>query len=210
MKPRLILALVIAISFLLAFVGTAKATPIAHLTLQSQPGDFIGQGGNFDITYTPTNSQFFLTSTSSSAFLTFLLGTPTFGSDNTFTDLSFATNQLGIPLQPGSYFDAQRAASAAPGHPGLDVSFQNRGCFTITGNFTVQTAQFTAGGTAVDRFAATFEQHCEGATPALFGSFFFDSDPTRIPEPASIFLAGAALFLFAFVKRPSANKPMLR
>jgi hypothetical protein len=219
MKPRLILALVIAISFLLVFGGTAKATPIAHLTLQGQPGDFIAGGLNFDFTYTPLNSQLFAaqirrTIPSGPAEIDFILGTVTSGSNNTFATLFFGTDQLGIPMQPGVYLNAQRADFAAPGHPGLDVGFQNRGCNTLTGNFTVQTAQFILGGpggtAVVDRFAATFEQHCEGATPALFGSFFFDSDPTRIPEPASIVLAGAALFLFAFVKRPSANKPMLR
>ena len=198
-------ALIISISFALALGGAAKATPIAHLTLASQPGDFIGQGGNFDITYTPTNSQFFLVSTSSTAFVIFLLGTPTLGSDNTFTDLSFATNQPGTPLQPGSYFDAQRAASPAPGHPGLEVSFQNRGCFTLTGNFTVQTAQFILGGTGgtavVDRFAATFEQHCEGAIPALFGTFSFDSDPSRIPEPTSLPLTAFGLLVFWIIKK---------
>jgi hypothetical protein len=34
------------------------ASPIATLTLQSQPGDYIGQGGTFDITYTPSNGLF--------------------------------------------------------------------------------------------------------------------------------------------------------
>jgi hypothetical protein len=32
---------------------------MAELTLQSQPGDFIGQGQNEDIIYTPSNSTFF-------------------------------------------------------------------------------------------------------------------------------------------------------
>jgi len=117
-----------------------------------------------------------------SNFVNFFLGTVTGGPDNTFADLTFATNQLGIPIQPGVYLNAQRAIVAAPGQPGLDISFQNRGCNTLTGNFAVQTAQFKAGGTAIDRFAASFEQHCEGIIPALFGTIFFDSDPTRIPR----------------------------
>jgi len=52
------------------------------LTLQSQGGDFIGQGRTFDITYTPTNSDFFFARTfrpigGSPALLSFALGTVT-------------------------------------------------------------------------------------------------------------------------------------
>src|SRR2546430_7095926 len=89
---------------------------VAHLTLQSQPGDFIGQGGNFDITYTPANSLFF--SAQAGNFIGsppiptevhFALGDPT-APFNTFTTLDFGTNQLGIPLQPGFYANAEREA----------------------------------------------------------------------------------------------------
>ena len=117
----------------------AAAAPIAHLTLQSEDGDYIGGGGSFDITYTPSNSMFFFPMVSSltpvPSYITFLLGTVTGGPDNTFAILAFSTNQLGIPIQPGFYSDAQRAPFADPGHPGLDISFQNRGCNTLEGSF---------------------------------------------------------------------------
>jgi hypothetical protein len=181
--------------------GRAEATPVAHLTLQSQPGDFIGQGGTFDITYTPINSAFFFVQAGQNigpppgvpTVVSFVLGTVTSGSDNTFTALSFGTNELGIPIQPGFYPNAEREPFASPGHPGLDVSFQNRGCNTLTGSFTVNHVSFS-NPTTIQTFDATFQQHCEGAEPALFGSFTFDAAPALIPEPPTLLL-----LTFAFV-----------
>jgi hypothetical protein len=174
----------------------------ARLTLQSEPGDFIGQGGSYDITYTPENSSFFSPQirrslpNGSPAELLFVLGTVTSGSDNTFALLFFGTDQLGIPIQPGFYPDAQRADFASPGHPGLDVSFQNRGCNTVAGEFTIDYVTFatTPSGLQIDTFGARFEQHCEGATPALFGTFTYSATtPSAVPEPGMCTLGLAGL-----------------
>ena len=176
----------------------AQATPMAHLVLESEPGDYIGQGSDFDITYTPDTSALFFPQIRRTigpllepAELLFVLGTVTGGSDNTFALLFFGTDALGIPIQPGFYPDAQRADFALPGHPGLDVSFQNRGCNTLTGSFTISDVAFSgaaasATGSSIDRFSATFEQHCEGAAPALLGSFSYRAFPA--PEPAPLVL----------------------
>jgi len=98
----------------------------------------------------------------------------------------------------------------APGYPGLDVSFQNRGCNTLTGDLWSRLPNLKQVELRLTGFAASFEQHCEGITPALFGTIFFDSDPSRIPEPFSSTLASAALLLFAIVEKLSADIPMLR
>jgi hypothetical protein len=168
----------------------------AQLTLQSQPGDFIGQGGTYAITYTPANSQSFSAQVRRTigpsglpAELLFDMGTVTSGSDNTFALLFFGTDQLGIPIQPGFYPNAQRADFASPGHPGLDVSFQNRGSNTLTGAFTVNDVTFDANNT-IQTFSASFEQHSGGATPALFGTFTYSA--VGVPEPSTL-----ALVIFA-------------
>src|SRR5262249_43324859 len=125
--------LVLGLSTLLGSAGAARAD-FAHLTLHSETGDFIGQGKNFDLTYPQPGDQFFFVALSSTlpsklpTNVSFTLGKVTSGSDNTFTTLDFGTNQLGAPLTPGTLYDnAQREAFAQPGHPGLDVTFQNRG-----------------------------------------------------------------------------------
>src|SRR5262249_46056873 len=148
--------------------------------LQSQPGDFVGQGQTFNFTYTPLNSTFFsaqilngLNVAGQPAFLRLAFGTVT-GSNltNTFTTLDFATNQLNTPFQPGTYTNAQRASFATAGHPGLDVSFQNRESNTLTGQFTVNSVSFfkdASNAVQIGTLDVNFEQHSEGAVPALFG-----------------------------------------
>ncbi len=171
--------------FAIGFSGHAHGQ-VAHLTMQSQPGDFIGQGQNYDITYTPANSHYFFADvrrtlpTGQPAEIDFVLG---FGANTPFALLFFGTDQLGIPMQPGVYTDAQRADFASPGHPGLEVAFDGRGSNTLTGNFTV--TDFTYLPTSgIQSFAASFEQHSEGAAPALFGTFTFQA----VPEPSTVTL----------------------
>lgn len=179
-------------------VHNAYATPIAHLTLNSEPGDYIGQGMNFDITYTPTNLSLFFAEaglavdpSNDPSELRFILGTVTSGFDNTFALLSFGTSGLDIPFQGGVFLDAERADFALPGHPGLDISFQNRGCNTVAGNFTVNDVSFsnsvaTATGSSIETFSVSFEQHCNGDEPALYGTFSYRA--FGVPEPGSILL----------------------
>lgn len=187
--PALIRSVVFVL-VVLAFPVAANAAAIARLTLQSQPGDFVGQGQNVDFTYTEANSYYFaafvfpLTSTAppQPGLLSFVFGNP--APSNTFAALEFGTDQLGIPMQPGIYSMAQRASFAAPGFAGLDVEFQNNGCNTLTGSFVVTEAAFSAdvgGNLTIEHFAATFEQHCNGAAPALRGSFYFDA--RGVPPP---------------------------
>jgi hypothetical protein len=72
---------------------------------------------------------------------------------------------------------AQRAPFAAAGRPGIDVSGDGRGCNTIAGRFEVKEYALTADG-SVERLWVVYEQHCEGAIPALFGE-------VRIGMPAA-------------------------
>lgn len=201
----------------LALVQPAAADT-AELKLMSQPGDFIGQGQTVDNVYTPANSLFFSAQvvalvSGMPAYLRFVLGSP-IAMPNTFTTLDFSTQQLGIPFQPGVYGlpgnTAQRAAFAQPGHAGLDVSFQNRGSNTLTGNFTVNSVQFfkdASNNFQIGSLDVNFEQHSEGLTPALFGRFTFFATgfgPSAVPESGTT----AMLLLVAFIG-VAAFRPML-
>jgi hypothetical protein len=206
MMQRRIRVVGLALIALASVVSQASRADFARLTLRSQPGDFIGQGMNFDITYPSSEISAQIRRTlaaGSPAELLFVLGHVT-PAPNTFALLFFGTDQLGIPIQPGLYGlpgnTAQRADFAQPGHPGLDVSFQNRGSNTLTGNFTITNVDFFLDSTNTLRigdFSASFEQHSEGATPALFGTFTYQNSAftpsVPAPEPASFVLVGCGL-----------------
>jgi hypothetical protein len=105
-----------------------------------------------------------------------------------FWDVEFSTRGIGTPLVPGVYTNAQRAAFAEPGHPGLDVGGEGRGCNTVTGNFTVTDAKFdySTRTPRVISFAASFEEHCEGGSGTLRGAVFFGSVPPPLSSHAPV------------------------
>jgi hypothetical protein len=76
------------------------------------------------------------------------------------------------PLAAGSY-DAARRYPFAPGN-GLAVSGMHRGCGDLSGRFVVREILLAPDG-AVLRFAADFEQLCEGTDGALFGAVRYNS-----------------------------------
>jgi hypothetical protein len=177
------------------------AAPYARLTLHSQPGDFVGQGKDFDVEYFADRSIAFFGVVSQ------VIGAPPgqpaqvffnlWGTQTDSAGLTFGTDKIPLPIAPGTYLNAERASFASPGHPGLDVTFQGNGCNTVTGMFRIDEITFgdfdvVHGQQNIARFRATFEQHCEGAAPALFGTLFFDvaGPPQPVaaaPVPLSVF-----------------------
>src|SRR5262245_40496551 len=196
MKKSLV---VLASVVVLCLSGSALGAALARFTFQSQPGDWVGAGGSLDRVYGSlpgenVTAQIRRTlSGGEPAELLFILSPP----DLQFASLFFGTDQLGIQMQPGYYPDAQRADFASPGHPGLDVGFNGRGSNTVTGNFTVLSVAFTPDLASVVYFLATFEQHSEGASPAMFGRFEYSAAGVLVPEPGVAVLLLAALGLAA-------------
>ena len=96
---------------------------------------------------------------------------PSSSAQGLWWDPEFSTAQLGQAMAVQVYDDAERAAFAPPGHPGIDINGDGRGCNTITGKFQVEDIQWS--GSTLTSFTATFEQHCEGLAPALRGCIHY-------------------------------------
>jgi hypothetical protein len=144
-------------------VGTVhyRAFPLSY-HFASDAGDYIGGGRT--TTYTNSTSVFGLSGTTAG------LSYSVSGQRDDWT-VELAP-PAGEQLHVGTYTNAQRAAFREPGHPGLDVGGDGRGCNTLTGSFTIRELVADATG-AVKALSATFEQHCEGGTPALHGTIHY-------------------------------------
>jgi hypothetical protein len=97
--------------------------------------------------------------------------TPTDPSQGLWWDLEFSSTQLDAPLAVMTYTDAERAPFADPGHPGIDIGGDGRGCNMDSGQFSV--LAISTQGNTLKTFTATFEQHCEDGTSALRGCVHF-------------------------------------
>lgn len=158
---------ILALVFALAILAASAGAQVTSLSLNSDPGDFIGQGQT--IFLTPSNGTF-------SASQNFDSGvTINFFGGSQFWTLNFAAANH-VPLTVGSYTGAARFPFQAFDQPGLSVTGDGRGCNTLTGSFTVLEVNYGTSGT-IDSFDATFEQHCEGATAALRGEVRFNAHP---------------------------------
>ena len=175
-------AVVVGVMFLLHVSSGLAAAQTTVLDLKSQPGDYIG--GGLDQTFTPADGNF----TASRNFDNGV--TITFNGGPHFWRVSLAAPQ-DAELVPGVYENATRWPFQSPTGPGMDISGEGRGCNALTGRFEVLEAVYTPSGD-VERFAATFEQHCEGAAPALLGSVLFNSTLPPPPPPPTVCMSRVA------------------
>jgi hypothetical protein len=148
------------------FEPLASASPRTLLFIDSQPGA-VGNGRQF--LYSPSNSQWSVSSSASQ--VTFSVED---GLDRWRVSFSVPSGQT---LAPGYYGDAHRQ----PFTPlnGLDVSGPSSGCNTLTGRFVIHEVAFGTNNTIV-RFAADFEQHCNDANPATFGSIRYNANTDEV------------------------------
>jgi hypothetical protein len=165
MGLRVVLAVVASV--VVAGWGTtalAQAAEVTDVTMYSDTGDYIGQGQQQ--VFTPASST--ISVTGNPGDLTVNVNSP-----GGYT-MEFAAPQ-GQTLQTGVYDGAARAPFRAGQEPGIDISGDGRGCNTDQGRFEIKDIDFDSGG-ALSRLWLVYEQHCEGAVPALFGE-------VRINEP---------------------------
>jgi hypothetical protein len=156
-----------------AFGGTTR------VNMTSDSGDYIGQGRPWS--YTVANSLI------AAGGIRQHVGFGIDGADGSWWYADFVPGRGDI-LAPGTYLNATRYPFNGDG-PGLDVSGNGRGCNTLRGQFTVNSASWWPDGT-LRGFSVTFEQHCEGATPALRGTFEYRAGDTT---PLAPWMIGSGL-----------------
>jgi len=188
---------IVAAACAFGHAAAALAQPYFEFRFQSEAGDYIGGGSSYVRTNATgvidTYNLLDLTADGAVDYL-FLryLGEPF---DGTFIHFWVATNQLGQNLVPGIYPNAERAPFASAGHPGLDVEMDGRGCNTLTGNFVIHEVNF-GPGPELERLDMEFEQHCEGATPALRGSLRYNrTSPLSLATPVPAMGPGSLMAL---------------
>jgi hypothetical protein len=166
-KVRVALIVVLVSFASCAFASTAQT----FLSLNSQPGDYIG--GGIQQTFTPADGTFAVQSSNSGVQISF--HTANYSS---WWYLDFGP-PTGSKLVKSEYDDAQRYSFHSPTKPGIDVFGDGRGCNRNAGRFLLSQLTFATDG-SVKSLAIDFEQHCEGATPALYGSLRINSTVTAV------------------------------
>lgn len=165
-------------SLVLTFLVTAPEAAAAtrtQLTINSQPGDFVGGGRSYS--YSATGNKWVV----EAAYEQGIDGAShvklsIFNDDRPeWWFLTFSSGQLNRPLTPGDYPDSQSPSSVQPGHPAFEASGNGAGC-QATGQFAILDAQFdySFGYPILKSFAATFEQRCLGSTATLSGSVYYN------------------------------------
>lgn len=94
-----------------------------------------------------------------------------FEREDTEFDAGFSTGS-DKRFENREYSGAQRWNMADPGHPGLEISGDGRGCGDIAGSFIVSNVEYGPNG-RISRFAATFTQFCDGSRIPARGSVEF-------------------------------------
>jgi len=158
---------------LISALPAAAQTGTTAIYFDSQPGDYIGQG--LEQTWTDADLPF---SASVSADRSRVSISATAISVGTWWTLDFAA-PAGTPLVPGVYEYATRHPFQETHLNGLSVHGSGRGCNESVGRFRVHEVVIDGSGN-VERFAADFEQHCEGGGPALFGAVRYHSTRTSL------------------------------
>lgn len=160
----------------------ASVTPDTgnYVYLESEPGDFIGQGRNY--LYTPIESL--LTADAEGARLTVSVN------GDEYWDGTFQAMNILSRLEVGYYSDLRRFPFHNPVKGGLSWSGEHRGCNTLTGWFVID--DVTYDGTTLMAIELRFEQHCDGIEAPLNGEVRWDANDTTgppgpvVPPPAGL------------------------
>lgn len=162
--------------------GTTTTTPTAltKVTLQSDPGDYIGYGGSYN--YSQKDATIRIAEYAGK------LSVTVFGNESWTGDFVLPMGTTSF-VSGTSYTGLKRYPFHNPAIGGMNWSGEGRGCNTLSGSFSIQSASYVNGSLA--SIVLQFEQHCENMTPALRGTVeWYASDTTAPPGPVNPLPAG--------------------
>jgi hypothetical protein len=142
----------------------------SSLSFVSDQGDYIGAGRTWS--YAPPAATFTVDSSYGTTDVSVAVTSATNPGD--WWTISFRAPPGG-PLVTGVYEGATRWPLAS-GSPLFVLMGNSRGCNTLTATFQVHQILYDITG-VLQKFQATFEQHCEGVTPAARGEVVYIATP---------------------------------
>jgi|HubBroStandDraft_5_1064220.scaffolds.fasta_scaffold364990_1 hypothetical protein len=155
---RLISAFSISIGLIIGLPSFLLGSSVTELQLESQPGDPIGLGLNYD--FTPSDGSFILETPAPYVISFLFLG----NEPGVFSDVEFAAPNNAPLIGGTTYTDAERYPFQASDQPGLNVDLDGRGLNTLAGSFTVLEAVYNSSG-IIENLGITFVQ-TQTPTPA--------------------------------------------
>jgi hypothetical protein len=145
--------------------GCDLVPAVTVISLRSEAGDFIGRG--LDYLLRSSDLPFELYRPFENGSVSIALGEFRFDFQP----------QEGTVFGVGSYPNAKRFLVTDGSAPGMAVAGpSSRNCFHVTGGFEVLEFAADPFNGLIQRLAINFEQHCNGAAPALFGAIRIKSD----------------------------------
>ncbi len=141
----------------------------SYVVLSSDTGDYIGAGQN----YVYTKADSLITVTAQDALLTVDID----GDEGWTGEFQLPDTYLG--LEVGTYPNLTRYPFHDAVVGGLSWSGEGRGCNTLDGSITIDAVTYN-GGILTD-IDLSFEQYCEGNSPALRGEIHWDAGDTTTP-----------------------------
>src|SRR5262245_36724610 len=184
-RPSIGIGVLLAV-WALAPAGVHAQTIESSLRLDSETGDYIGQGQS---AFYAGNGVAFIPSSSGTNTVRLFVNVNNFQHS---WNVELSTTP-GAGLTPGLYTDARRFGSAE--HPGLNVYGDGRGCNMLRGDFEIKQLTFSPYG--LTSLWARFEQHCEFQPPALNGEIRYNADVTvAVSAPLNARIERAKLLSF--------------
>jgi hypothetical protein len=176
MKVKLLIALLVTV------VGCAGQESVtgpsdpgfpSYVKLQSDAGDYIGQGKSYEY----TTADAILDVQSSGVDLTIGIQ-----GDEYWSGEFHIPSSVG-QIAAGTYDNVTRFPGSAT-QPTMSWEGEGRGCSSLTATVTIDAVSYANGG--VSSLDMHFTQHCDGVSAALHGTVHWKAgDPTKVAGPVN-------------------------